>query len=253
MARFRCIPVWAPLLLAPLLLAAVGCKVKLPLDERQEVAALQARSAKLEQELEAGKQERKRLQQDFDALRLSFSQARDQILKQAEEFKRLKDKQEILFKQLLKTAERVKGSAAVLPGEEKKKPLLSPEARAAAEKLYNEALSSYRSDDFVNAVKLFAAYLKEFPETKMAANARYWLGESYYSLAQYAQAITEFNRVCQDFPKSGKVPGAMLKIAMAYEAIGSRGPAQDAYEKLIRKFPGTASAQRAEKALARLE
>jgi tol-pal system protein YbgF len=233
------------------LLSMAGCKVKLPFDERQEVAELKVQTSQLEQKLTAGKQERARLQNDFEALKVSFNQARAQILKQSEDIRRLKDKQEILFKQLLKTAQRVKNSSDIQTNAEQKKPVLSPKAKVASEKLYNEALSSYRGDDFVNAVKLFAAYLRDFPETKMAANARYWLGESYYSLAQYAQAITEFNRVCKDFPESGKVPGAMLKIAMAYEAIGSRGPAQDAYEKLIRKFPGTASAQRAEKALSR--
>ncbi len=237
------------LLAFALLLAA--CKI--PLDERQAVAELKKKVSALEQQNKSASEQLERQKEELSALQLRFNDARDQILKQAEELRQLKHNQAALQQQLLALSKRNGGKNASKAVSGNKADDEAAGSDTVADQLYARALSSYRNDDYVTAVKLFAAYLRDFPRGAKAANARYWLGESYYSLAQYAQAITEFSRVCKDFPTSSKVPGAKLKIAMAYEAIGSREPARAAYRDLLKKFPGTASAQRAEKALARLE
>ena len=182
---------------------------------------------------------------------MRFDEARDLLLKQGEELQALAGAQSVMGKRLAAKAstESTKASVELQP----LPPSFSKEEEQAFEQVYSDSLAAYHNGDYENAVKLFAAYLRDFPTTEKAANARYWLGESYYSLAQYAQAITEFKRVQKDFPVSSKVPDALLKTAMSYEAIGGREPALAAYKVLLRKYPVGLSAQRAEKALARLE
>ena len=243
--------VWRIIFLAflPALFVVAGCKV--PLDERQAVAELQKKVAILEQELESSVSRQQGLQKDFEFLQGRFEEVRDQLLKQAEELRVLTRAQVAMKKRVTpKVTKEGKRAPVEVRGSA---PSFSKDEERAFEKLYNDSLAAYHNGDYENAVKLFAAYLRDFPTTVKAANARYWLGESYYSLAQYAQAITEFKRVQKDFPASTKVPGALLKTAMSYEAIGGRGPAIAAYNELLRKYPAGLSAQRAEKALARLE
>ncbi|MBN2809341.1 MAG: tol-pal system protein YbgF [Deltaproteobacteria bacterium] len=246
------VTLWRSIFLV-VLLAQFGAGCKIPLDERQAVAELQKKVAVLEDELQTGAGRQQSLKQELEGLRVRFDEARDLILKQGEEI------------QALLRAQAVKGNpptfansvpATKVTGEEKPPSVPAPSSPGevqAFEKIYNESLAAYQNGDYENAVKLFAAYLRDFPTTEKAANARYWLGESYYSLAQYAQAITEFKRVQKDFPASAKVPDALLKTAMSYEAIGSREPALAACTELLRKYPGSLSAELAEKARARLE
>lgn len=226
-----------------------GCKI--PLDERQAVAELQKKVAILEQGLESGAQRQQSLKLELEALQLRFDEARDQLLKQAEELQALTRAQTVMKKQVTPKSSKVSKKAA---GDvQVSAPSFSKEEKQAFEMLYNDSLAAYHNGDYENAVKLFAAYLRDFPTTAKAANARYWLGESYYSLAQYAQAITEFKRVQKDFPVSSKVPDALLKTAMSYEAIGGLEPARAAYTELLQKYPAGLSAKRARKALARFE
>ncbi len=242
---------WRIIFLAflPVLFLVAGCKV--PLDERQAVAELNKKVAMLEQELESGARRQQALQKDIEALQIRFDEARDQLLKQSEELQTLTRAQIDIKKRV--TPKITKDGKKTPVEVQESVPSFSKAEEQVFEKLYSDSLAAYHNGDYENAVKLFAAYLRDFPTTVKAANARYWLGESYYSLAQYAQAITEFKRVQKDFPASTKVPDALLKTAMSYEAIGGRGPAIAAYSELLRKYPAGLSAQRAEKALARLE
>ena len=234
--------------LAALLVA--GCKI--PLDEGQAVAELQKKVTILEHELESGAQRQQSLNQEFEALQLRFDEARDQLLKQAEELQALARAQDATNDLVLLKVGNVDKKASV-GAQPVPSTSFSKKEEQVFEKLYNDSLAAYHNGDYENAVKLFAAYLRDFSATLKAANARYWLGESYYSLAQYAQAITEFKRVKKDFPASSKVPDALLKTAMSYEAIGGHEPARAAYTELLQKYPAGLSAKRAKKALARFE
>ncbi|MEA3348008.1 MAG: tol-pal system protein YbgF [Pseudomonadota bacterium] len=248
--KFRRIILFAFLL--TLLLAVAGCKI--PLDERQAVVELQKKTSMLEQELESSNERQQNLEKKLDTLQLRFDEARDQLLKQAEELQALSQAQTVMKEWVVTKLSKVsKNGKKTSVTDQPSSPPLSEDEEQAFEKLYTDSLTAYHNGDYENAVKLFAAFLRDFPRTVKAANARYWLGESYYSLAQYAQAITEFKRVQKDFPTSSKVPGALLKTAMSYEAIGGREPALAAYAELSRKYPASLSAKLAEKALARLE
>ncbi len=235
-------------MLLPLLFGA-GCKI--PLDERQAVADLQKKTAVLEQELESSTSQKLTLKKDFAALQLKFDEVRDQLLSQAEDINLLKREQMLLRRKLVEVkASKGKSATSKKPAPEL---VFSPKKRQAFEALYDDSLSAYRNGDYEQAVKLFAAFLRDFPKAAKSANARYWLGESYYSLAQYAQAITEFKRVRKDFPASAKDSDALLKIAMSYEAIGSDSQARAAYTELLQRYPVGESAKLAKKALARFE
>ena len=234
------------------LLALLVTACKVPLDERQAVAELQGKVSALEQELESGASRQQNLTLELETLQLRFDELRDQLLKQAEELQVLTRAQAATNDLVLLKVGTVDKKAAVQV-QSASIPTFSKKEEQLFENLYSDSLTAYHDGDYENAVKLFAAYLRDFPDTVKAANARYWLGESYYSLAQYAQAITEFKRVRKDFPASSKVPDALLKTAMSYEAIGGREPAFAAYTELLQKYPAGLSAQRAEKALARFE
>ncbi|MCK5680840.1 tol-pal system protein YbgF [bacterium] len=240
------------MVLLALLLLLIGAGCKVPLDERQAVAELEKKTLMLEQELESGAARQLTLGKEFAALRLKFDDVRDQLLKQDLEIKALNRAQIFLQRKIASVQTANKGLQAS-KSVEKPRVVFSPEESQAFEALYDDSMVAYRNGDYESAVKLFAAYLRDFPDTAKAANARYWLGESYYSLAQYAQAITEFKRVRKDFPGSAKDRDALLKTAMSFEAIGSNTPAQAAYTELLQRYPSGESARRAEKALARFE
>ncbi len=231
------------------MLLMVGCKV--PLDERQAVAELQKKVAMLEEELESGANLQKSVKQELEALQLRFEEARDLLLKQGEELKILASDQASLGKLFSEKKSQVDSEASVELQPEL--PVFSEKEELVFERVYNDSMAAYHNGDYEHAVKLFAAYLRDFSDTPKAANARYWLGESYYSLAQYAQAITEFKRVQKDFPASSKDSAALFKTAMSYEAIGGREPALAAYTKFLRKYPADVNVQRAKEALARLK
>lgn len=243
--------VWRIVFLGVLALLVTACKV--PLDERQAVAELQKKVTALEQELESGAGRQQSLKLELGTLQLRFDEVRDQLLKQAEELQALTRAQAATNDLVLLKMGKVDKKASEEAQSAPSVPVFNEKEEQAFEKLYRDSMAAYHDGDYESAVKLFAAYLRDFPGTTKAANARYWLGESYYSLAQYAQAITEFKRVRKDFPTSSKVPDALLKTAMSYEAIGGREPAIAAYTELLQKYPGSLSAPGAEKALVRLE
>ena len=242
--QFR--PIFAFVLLPVLLFC--GCKV--PLDDRQAVVEVKNQVASLEKTLAESVMVQQALQKQVEDLQRRFDEARDQLLKQDQRIRVLVEEategreQRSSRGKLVERAEKVVEprleSSAALPG-------------GAHERLYEDSLTAYRNGDYETSVKLFAAYLRDFPESSRAANARYWLGESYYSLAQYAQAISEFKRVQSDFPKSPKVPDALLKIAMSFQAIGGFDAARATYAALIQKYPASSSAAKAKKALANFE
>ena len=248
------VSVWRIVVLSGLLaFLLTACKV--PLDERQAVADLQKKVDVLEGELESGVTLRQSLTLKLETLELRFDEMRDQLLKQSEELQALTRAQaatnDLVLLKMGKADK--KASAGDQPESKPAAPTFSKKEKKAFEELYSDSLTAYHDGDYERSVKLFAAYLRDFPRTVKSANARYWLGESYYSLAQYAQAITEFKRVRKDFPESSKAPDALLKTAMSYEAIGARAQAVAAYTELLQNYPDDLSAKRAEKALGRFE
>ncbi|MBN2705783.1 MAG: tol-pal system protein YbgF [Deltaproteobacteria bacterium] len=236
-----------PIFVFVLLPALSFCGCKVPLDDRQAVVEVKNQVAGLEKSLEESVIIQQALKKQVEDLQRRFDEARDQLLKQDQKIRILMETEsgghEVrnpggkLVEEAKNVVEPLTEMPAALPG-------------GAHDKLYDESLAAYRNGDYETSVKLFAAYLRDFPEAPRAANARYWLGESYYSLAQYAQAISEFKRVQSDFPKSSKVPDALLKIAMSFQAIGGFDAARAAYAALIQKYPASTSAAKAEKALA---
>jgi tol-pal system protein YbgF len=105
------------------------------------------------------------------------------------------------------------------------------------EKLYKQALDTFKSGEVVKAREMFDKLNAQFPDSKLAANVRYWIGESYYQEKNYEQAVLEFQRVMKEYPGKEKVPAAMLKQGFAFKELGDTKSARFVVKELIEQYP----------------
>ena len=117
-------------------------------------------------------------------------------------------------------------------------PLVAPPPRKKDNvfKIYQGALSEYRSHRYDRAIVEFDRLLQAAPFSEWSDNAQYWKGECYYGIGKYRQAMTEFTKVIA-FRKTEKADDAQLKIARCHLALGERDRALAAFRKLLDEYP----------------
>jgi tol-pal system protein YbgF len=118
---------------------------------------------------------------------------------------------------------------------------------------YEAAWRALEKKDFNVAIGRFKDFLKKYPKSKLASNAQYWIGESRYALREFDQAIIEFDAVRRKFPQSDKVPAALLKQGFAFAELGERVNARLVLQELVEKYPQAPEAARAKQRLKALE
>jgi tol-pal system protein YbgF len=101
---------------------------------------------------------------------------------------------------------------------------------------YDDALQSFRSKRYDEAVVKFQSLLDGGVAANLADNCHYWLGESNYGKRNYAEAIGHFERVFE-YKKSEKYADAQFMIAQSYERLKEKAKAKEAYEKVVKEFP----------------
>ena len=129
----------------------------------------------------------------------------------------------------------------------------TPQGPSGAIKLYREALSTFRKNEFGEAEKLFSNFLNQFPDDQLADNALYWSGECHYAQKNFADAVLKFKDVVNRFPQGSKVPDALLKIGFAYYSMGDKEQAKNFLKKVVTNYPFSTAGAKAEEKLLELQ
>lgn len=114
---------------------------------------------------------------------------------------------------------------------------------------YVKAFGLYSSNNFVEAIAAFEAFMKNNPQSEFAANALYWIGECHYTLSDLPKAKEAFFRVAGTYPNSPKAPDALLKVGYTLSAMKDKDKANAIFESLIKSYPSSPAAAKARERL----
>jgi tol-pal system protein YbgF len=103
---------------------------------------------------------------------------------------------------------------------------------------YQEALQTYRSRKYNDAVQKFEALLATNSKHALSDNCQYWIGEAHYDQGNYPEAIIAFQKVFT-FPGSNKDDSAQLKLGLCYVKLNDKAKAKDELQKLVNNYPNS--------------
>jgi len=112
---------------------------------------------------------------------------------------------------------------------------VSWKARSFADR-YQEALHTYRSRHFIEAIQKFESLLDSDSNNSLSDNCQYWIGECYYGLGRYEEAILSFEKVFS-FSNSNKDDDAQLKLGLCQLRLKNSEKAKEEFQKLIDNYP----------------
>ncbi|NIZ03615.1 tol-pal system protein YbgF [Thalassospira lucentensis] len=110
-------------------------------------------------------------------------------------------------------------------------------ATGTPEEQYRNAFGLLRRQEFGEAQRALAAFVKNHPKDPLAGNAQYWLGETYYVRGEYENAAIAFTEGFQTYPDSSKAPDNLLKLGMSLANLGKTEDACTTFGHLIDNFP----------------
>jgi tol-pal system protein YbgF len=117
---------------------------------------------------------------------------------------------------------------------------------------YQEALQTYRSRQYGNAIQKFEALLTTNSKHVLSDNCQYWIGEAYYDQGKFPEAIIAFQKVFT-FPNSNKDDSAQLKLGLCYAKLNDKVKAKDEMQKLVNNYPNSEFISIAKRYIAQLE
>jgi tol-pal system protein YbgF len=117
------------------------------------------------------------------------------------------------------------------------------EPKKDMEGAYQDAYSTFKKGDYLNAMKMFEAFLSTYPKSEYADNAQYWIGECFHQQGDYERAILTYEKVIKRYPKGDKVPSALLKQGFAFLDMGDRVDAKLLFQKVIKDYPQSPQAE----------
>jgi len=115
----------------------------------------------------------------------------------------------------------------------------SPPVPENADGVYAEGERRLAAQQWVDARRLYEAFINRYPTDARAAKAQYAIGEAYLGEKRYANAIGSYTKVIDNFPKSDIVPDAMYKNGMAFHALKYCSDARVYFQELLRRYPRT--------------
>jgi tol-pal system protein YbgF len=103
--------------------------------------------------------------------------------------------------------------------------------------IFDQALSLYKSKQYDEAEKGFAAFIEKNPKSRLVADATYFLGESFAQRGRSREAAEQYLKVSTDYATSTRAPDAMLHLGMSLRALGAKEQACATFGEVIRKYP----------------
>jgi tol-pal system protein YbgF len=119
--------------------------------------------------------------------------------------------------------------------------------------LYDNSLTSFKKEEFQQAMDGFQQFLREYPKSDRADNAQFWIGECFMVQKEYEKAILEYQKVIKNYPQGNKVPIAMLRQAGAFMGIKEETSYKLLLKKIVKKYPDSDEAKIAKAKLKKLE
>ncbi|MDX2074463.1 MAG: tol-pal system protein YbgF [Alphaproteobacteria bacterium] len=114
---------------------------------------------------------------------------------------------------------------------------------------YNYAFRLLNQNQYDEAAKSFADFVKKFPKDPLVGNAYYWQGETYYIRKDYAKSAEHFRQGFEALPQGPKAADNLLKLGMSLSALKKQKEACIVLAQVMDKFK-TSSANVAAKAAA---
>ena len=103
--------------------------------------------------------------------------------------------------------------------------------------LFAEAQKRLDAKQWLEARRLFEAFVNRYNSDKRAAAAQFNIGDAYFTEGKYANAINAFLKVIEGFPKSDEVETAYFKNAQAFFALKYCSDARVYLQELQKRFP----------------
>lgn len=107
----------------------------------------------------------------------------------------------------------------------------APAQDASPPDLLRNAAAAYQSGDMPTAIRLYRAFLKDYPD---AAEIRSNLGAALVRSGQFAEAIPEYQAALEKLPNN---PGVRMNLALAYYKLGRLPEAVRELEVLCKLQP----------------
>jgi tol-pal system protein YbgF len=117
---------------------------------------------------------------------------------------------------------------------------------------YDRAFETLKSGSYGEAVKVFQAFMSDYPASALLDNAQYWIGEAYYVTRDYDHAAEAFRAVGERWPNSRKAPDALLKLGYTQFEQKHLADARATLSAVVQRFPGSDAARLAQERLQKL-
>jgi len=119
---------------------------------------------------------------------------------------------------------------------------------------YQEALDSWRADDYLACVEHFTAFLQNYPTSSYADDAAYWLADCTYKHDEFKRAVIRFSDVVRVYPDSPKAPDALYRQGESLLKLGPRfkDAARTVFKRVQTDYPDSERAAEASQQLERL-
>ena len=127
------------------------------------------------------------------------------------------------------------------------------EADPSEKRDFEAALAVFRSGQFDQAGKAFAAFAKQYPHSGYGPSARFWLGNAQYANRDYKEATANFRALLTAAPQHARAPEAALSIANCQVELKDTRAARKTLEDLLKTYPKSEAATTAKERLSRLK
>ncbi len=104
---------------------------------------------------------------------------------------------------------------------------------------YNQALSSYRAENYDESILQFQSFALASPPERLKDNIAYWIGSNYIKLEMYDDAITQFETVINSYPRGNKVHDARFMLGRVYSLKGETSRAVEILQSALKNNPPT--------------
>jgi tol-pal system protein YbgF len=115
----------------------------------------------------------------------------------------------------------------------------SPPLPETPDAMFAEGEKRLQAAQWVDARRLFEAFINRYPADPRASKAQYNVGEAYYGEKRFANAIGAYTKLIDNFPKSEMVPDAMYKNGLAFYALKYCSDARVYFQELLKRYPKT--------------
>ncbi len=116
-------------------------------------------------------------------------------------------------------------------------------------KVFNDAFSLYRSNQFAKAADALEDFSRRYPDHELASSGLYYAGKSHMMVGQFKKAAAVFKKLVKMYPRDERNAKALLLAGRCEERLGRPREARGTYMELVDAFPLTKEAVTANKRL----